>query len=358
VTQGPTTERGDKVPAAPWPRAAARLEQAVARRDGTAHGFHTLGELYEVVDRMEDARRAYASALEREPNATEHDWVLLGRTAQRFRGRRRMARFVQRHLDEILDRAAAAMPPAAAVTEPSVTLADTAIPPRVWVYWEQGFAHAPPVARLCRAELDRFHAPGEVVGLDADSEPAWTDIPSHVREKTAADRTRFSDVVRLDLLSRYGGVWVDATCLPRTRLPAHAATLAPTGFFAFTSREARPSSWFLASAPGHPLLVLLREAEYAFWAHRDTPLHYFDLHHMFEALHDHVPWARTVWGAVPEVGHRAPLRLRSRLHSPYDPERFRDLVDGMFVHKLGWRYDPARSREDTMLGHLLRDGPG
>jgi hypothetical protein len=342
-------EREQTPPAAPWPRAAARFERAVARQNGTPRGFNMLGELYEIVDRWDDARRAYGAALERDPEATDHDWVLLDRTAKRFQGRRLMARFVQSHLAEILDRAGAA------TASGPVTGED--VPPRVWVYWEQGFADAPPVVRLCREQLERFHEPGEVVALDRDSEAAWTQIPAHVREKAGPDRTRFSDVVRLALLSRHGGVWVDACCLARTRLTARATTLAPQGFFAFTSRPARPSSWFLASAPGHPLVVLLREAEYTFWAHRDTPLHYFDLHHMFEALHDHVPWVREAWESTPELTHRTPQRFRSRLFRPYDPEEFRALVDCSFVHKMGWRYDLGRGVDGTMLGHLLQHGP-
>jgi hypothetical protein len=59
---------------------------------------------------------------------------------EHFEARRQLVAFVAAHLDEIHERAVNAQP------------ASADVPDRVWVYWGQGMAEAPPVLR--RAQCD------------------------------------------------------------------------------------------------------------------------------------------------------------------------------------------------------------
>ena len=58
-----------------------------------------------------------------------------------------------------------------------------------------------------------------------------------------------SDIVRINLLADYGGVWVDATCVCVKPLNIWLPQLMNQGFFAFSkpANDRELSSWFLAS---------------------------------------------------------------------------------------------------------------
>ncbi|MGH8869442.1 MAG: capsular polysaccharide synthesis protein [Actinomycetes bacterium] len=335
-----------------WTEAARGYEAALAGGDGPPTWYLNLGRVRERAGRTRAAARAYEAALDRDPASTALDRHLLAQSTKRFPARRAMARFVAEHLDEI-QRRARETPRAGEAPDSAVD----GVPPRIWVYWAQGMDAAPEVVRLCHDQLKRFHESDELVVLDDACERQLTRIPDEIRDKTGDNLTRHSDLVRLEVLSRYGGIWLDATCLVRTRVPAVMSNLGTAGFFAFTYRTGRLSSWCLASRRRHDVVTMMREAEHVFWERNDKAIDYYDLHHMFEALCHLDPQFRAHWTGTPRLSVAPPNAFRRAMWEPYEPRRFRQLLDSSFVHKLTYKYDDSQVGEDTMLGRLLERGP-
>lgn len=322
--------------------AAAEAYRAALALDGSKKVWQVrLGKVLERSDRPA-ARRMYEDLLERDPKRTKLDQRLLEADVKRFPSRRRYARFVAAHLDEIRERAA------------TVRYEPPAEPPRIWVYWAQGMENAPAVVRRCHEELMRYHAPGEVVVLNDALVPHYAEIPDVVRRRIGGNVTKFADVLRLELLSRYGGVWLDATCFPRRRILDLLPELLPSGFFAFRYRKARISSWFLASEPNHPVVAMTREAQYLYWEHFRRPIDYYPLHHLFESLYYLADEFRERYEPTPRRSSHPPSRFARAMLEPYDPERYKQLLDGCFIHKLSYKFPEARATPNTLLAHLMR----
>src|SRR3712207_2235990 len=135
--------------------------------------------------------------------------------------------------------------------------APTGMPPssgeltsRLYVYWAQGFDAAPDVVRACHSRLVSVHGRRRTVCLSDDDLHGLVDLPEAVRRKVACNKTQFSDYLRLDLLARHGGVWVDATCWAQSDVLAAVRPLCTSGFFAFRRRNRPLSSWLLAARAG------------------------------------------------------------------------------------------------------------
>lgn len=291
-----------------------------------------------------ERRERSAARLAEDPGVTTLDRRLLAAGAARLDVRRTIAHLIADHLDAI--RAAADAGPRVA--------ADGG--PKVFVYWAQGIEHAPAVVGRCHEALRRLHAEHEVVALDADAVSDYVELPDHVTASVGDDWTKLSDVLRVALVSRYGGVWLDATCLPRVNLPEALGPLLRSGFFAFTVRRARPTSWFLASEPGGYIASMLREAGYEYWRHYDRPIDYYLFHHIFEGLFHVDRRFRELWEAAPKVPRAAAIAFRRAMYAPYEPERYQTLLDGCFVHKLTYKYEADAVLPGSMLAHLLADG--
>ena len=299
-----------------------------------------LGKTLERTDR-EEARRHYEALLERDPKATPIDRRLLKADARRFQTRRKYARFVARNLDEIRERAAA------------VRFDASAEAPRIWMYWAQGIEDAPAIVQRCHEELLRYHSADEIVLLDEELVPRYAEIPDVVRRRTAENPTKFSDALRLELLLRYGGVWLDATCFPRERLVDRLPELLPSGFFAFRYRRARISSWLLASEPNNAVVAMTREAQFLYWKRFRRPFDYYLLHHLFESLFYLAGEFRERVLETPWRSSHPPARFARRMLEPYKPELYKRLLRGSFVHKLSYKYPESAATPDTLLGHLL-----
>ncbi len=321
-----------------WPQATEAYRAALAI-DSRRKWFVRLGKTLEKSDR-EEARRVYASMLDHDPKATTLDRALLKADSRRFTTRRRYVRFVRRNLDEIRERAFAER------FEPTG-------PPRIWMYWAQGIENAPPLVRYCHQRLRRFHAADEVTVLNEATVSDYADIPESVREQLAKNPTKFSDVLRLELLMRHGGLWLDATCFVRANILEQVTELMPGGFFAFRYRRARISSWLLASEPNHPVVAITRAAQYLYWERFRRPIDYYVLHHLFESLYYVDGEFRGQVLATPWQSSHPPARFARRMLEPYDRDAYKRLLEGSFVHKLSYKYREEDAGPDTMLGHLL-----
>ena len=106
----------------------------------------------------------------------------------------RAGSYARRDDDIILDRASKPIIP---------------IPKRIWVYWD-----TPLVPVLVQATIARLRA------LNPDHELTLLDqntvrdlVDTDILDRPDMLPAHKSDIVRLELLDRYGGIWIDATCI-------------------------------------------------------------------------------------------------------------------------------------------------
>ena len=90
-------------------------------------------------------------------------------------------------------------------------------PKIVWWCWLQGLDNAPDIVKACLRSLQR-HLPKdyEIRIIDEHNWKEWVTLPQYIVEKRSAGRipaALFSDLLRLELLIKYGGTWIDATVL-------------------------------------------------------------------------------------------------------------------------------------------------
>ena len=90
----------------------------------------------------------------------------------------------------------------------------------IWQYWAQGYEDVPEVVRTCLDSVERYAGDYTIVRLTDDNLHEYIDLPDFVRQKRSVySRAFFSDLLRLMLLSSYGGLWLDATILLSGPIP-------------------------------------------------------------------------------------------------------------------------------------------
>lgn len=136
------------------------------------------------------------------------------------------------------------------------------IPRRLFSLWLQGEGAAPDLVRLC---LDRWRALNPGWSIEVLDRAAARAVLADFALFDALPAQALSDVLRIELLSRHGGVWTDATVLPAAPLDDWLA--ADAGFAAFErpGPDRALSSWFLAASAGSVLASRWRWAVRAYW---------------------------------------------------------------------------------------------
>jgi hypothetical protein len=201
------------------------------------------------------------------------------------------------------------------------------MPPRtIWCLWFQGWANAPDLVRACGASW-RQHNPGwtihylsnETLAARLGAMPEFAAI----RAKNLPIEA-LSDVLRIELLHRFGGVWVDSTVYCLRPLDPWLSQAMPHGFFAFDrpAPDRMLSSWFLAGERGCYLVEAWRRKILTYWQGRRERDDYFWFHHLFGEAYESDPAFRAIWDATPKHSAADPHCL-----APYDEQLFKPVSD-------------------------------
>lgn len=216
-------------------------------------------------------------------------------------------------------------------------------PDKIWVCWLQGEDQAPPLVRKCLASVRKYSGGREVILLTEENIPRYVTFPEYILKKRARhviSNTHFSDLLRVALLARYGGIWMDATVLLTDFLPD---VILHAPLFCFqTSRlspaPSRISSWLIAARPGNETVVRTLELLEEYWKRENFLCHYYLFHLFFTFCINSRPRLSQEWDKVPYFNNVAPHELSFELFHPYSEERWRQIRAFSPVHKLTWKF--------------------
>lgn len=92
----------------------------------------------------------------------------------------------------------------------------------IWQYWGQGYEKVPEMVRFCLKSVERYKGDFLLVRLTDDNVSEYLDFPPEIYQKSRVFlKAHFSDLLRVALLTTYGGVWLDATILLTDSLPEY-----------------------------------------------------------------------------------------------------------------------------------------
>ena len=146
------------------------------------------------------------------------------------------------------------------------------VPHKIWALWDQGFKNAPRMQKTCLWSHKAANPTFTTRVLDLQSAINLTDVFSFIEKKSWHKMSiqAKSDVIRVLLLHKYGGVWADATLCMVEGLE-HWLHM-DVDFTTFIRHDEgatriRPwmSSWFMVSRPGGVVITALRDAVIRYW---------------------------------------------------------------------------------------------
>lgn len=140
----------------------------------------------------------------------------------------------------------------------------------IWVLWLQGEERLPELARACIARMRSFSAGHPVCVVDRASLRDLVEIPPSFYErfdKGQISAAAFSDISRVWLLARYGGVWLDSSVLMTQPLPSavwesrswSGKGLEPSRLEPVCIDITEWQGYFWRSGPGDQLVPFIRE---------------------------------------------------------------------------------------------------
>ena len=241
------------------------------------------------------------------------------------------------------------------------------IPKTIWILWIQGWEAAPKVVLMCARSWKRQNPTWLVRSLSKENLGEFVDLPrTHPGIKgKALPQTALADIVRIALLKKHGGVWVDATLYCNRPLDHWIYEVLPSGFFAFDrpAHDRMVASFFLAAKPGHYIVKTWDQLNKEYWLLRESRNDYFWSHYLFRQAYEKDPCFKHLWDVTPKISaeganyfvpyHKLPNSL-----SPEDKMVIDSAAYPVFklTHKWKWwlgkEVDELGIRNDSVLAYL------
>lgn len=235
----------------------------------------------------------------------------------------------------------------------------------IWVFWAQGEENMPELVRACYKNLCK-HNGATVKLLTMDNVGEYVNIPQCVFEKLKkgiVSYTHFSDILRISLLAKYGGVWVDSTCWVAQGIPTYIKNMSfcscKTNGVNLPSlwSNSRWCSWSLGSNNrANILFMFVRDMLLEHARVSNCWIDYLLLDYLLFFAYNEFDGCRKMIDDVPENNVKR-NELWGVMNQKYDENRYKEITKDTWLFKLSYKTELNEKTvdgEDTFYGKMIK----
>lgn len=247
---------------------------------------------------------------------------------------------------------------------------------KIWQLWLQGEENMPQIVKICHSSVKKFYG-DRVVLLDKNSLNKYIELPDYIEEKYKKgiiSHANYSDIIRLSLLAKYGGCWIDSTIYLTDVIPNE---IFAADFFSFKSVESEnlkfinsleqfkvysnhinkiidiESPYFLASKPGNILINAVLNLFLEYWKYEDKLVDYLMIDKMFAIAVICNSECNRQFKNMPSYYLENVLLLQNALFEKFDENLFNNIKLMSSVHKLTHKTLHRNPYKNSFLNKLL-----
>lgn len=214
---------------------------------------------------------------------------------------------------------------------------------KVWICWFQGIENAPLLVQRCYQSIKENVTDKEIVLITSENMMNYVQFPDYIQKKIDAGIIKgahLSDLLRLELLIKYGGTWMDSTIYcSGNDIPDY---MLDSDLFLFQNlkpgRDGHStviSNWFITAKSNNKILLATQYLLYEYWKKNDDLVDYFVFHDFFQMVIERYP---DDWNKVVPFSNSIPHILLLRLFEQYDEKVWNAVVEMSPFHKLSYKF--------------------
>lgn len=229
----------------------------------------------------------------------------------------------------------------------------------IWVCWLQGIENAPNIVQGCYRNLLKNAENRKVILITEDNMFEYVQFPDYIIEKYKKgyiSKTHFSDLLRTELLVKYGGIWVDSTVLLTDRIPQ---ILFERPLFLFSqesfcdSRHFYYNNWFIVAQKNNRILRAVRSLLFEYYKDNDYLIDYFLWHIcMILVAEKYEDDINNILGIADVDSHF----LQFNFDKKFDQHYWSYLTNKTTIHKLTYKLNSYDLDQDfeTYYEHVIK----
>ncbi len=233
----------------------------------------------------------------------------------------------------------------------------------IWQYWAQGFdsSSMPYLVNMCFQSVNEHTSNFLLIRISDENIKEYIEIPRWLAEKRChISKAHFADLLRCVLLSKYGGLWLDATTFLTGNVPSY---IYDTDFFMYQRDNAEENKKYwkktfayywgwsprfmvrtligiIYAEKGNKTISDMAVLLLTFWKSRNSVPDYFFFQILIEMYFKKNPEARPT-----VVNDTVPHLLRQYINGcPVPGLSLADIFNRTTIHSLNYKNEAALSR--------------
>lgn len=234
----------------------------------------------------------------------------------------------------------------------------------IWIFWWQGIDEkTPTVVRDCIESIYRFKGNHSVKVITQYNYKNYVEIQQDIVTKFNEGKitiTHFSDILRVELLYKYGGIWMDATIFLNEELSKDIYnmpfyTIKHGLFSEYHVCKGKWSGYFLGSAPNNPFIGFLRDCFNEYWKNEDRLICYLLIDCFIAIGYENIASFKRQVDEV-RLNNENVYYIDDFGNQNYDPKVFKDKVEKTYIFKMHYKREFVKfiNGNITNYGHVCK----
>lgn len=211
----------------------------------------------------------------------------------------------------------------------------------VWSSWWQGEDNAPRLVKACwNSQRENLPDGWRHIVITSENYKQYISLPKEIinkMERGIIPQALFSDIIRLELLIKYGGMWMDATVLCTGAIYPIAGLSCPLFMLQYRGKRQEFQgfpNWFIAANKNNKTLKIVRALLYEYWRDYDCVVEYYIFHLFINTI---VRLEPETLRQMPYANAWSALLLGEKLSETYDKKWWNKHTSYCCLHKLNYR---------------------
>lgn len=235
----------------------------------------------------------------------------------------------------------------------------------IWTAWLQGEEQAPEVIQMTLSSIRKNSNGCKVVVLTRKNIKDYIDVPSIIEEKHKngiIGYAHYTDIIRMLVLKKYGGLWLDATMLLTYEvdyrafsMPFYSVGINDNNRTRFVSNH----KWVIGIIGGEKnsrYISQIADMMVQYWKEHKNVIDYFVFDYLIMLLYNRDRVFASIIESLPHLNYYLG-KLREEMNQPYNEEVLQALLSEKQPYYLSYKYEYHKTTMDgqtTNYGYLFQ----
>lgn len=230
----------------------------------------------------------------------------------------------------------------------------------IWIYWAQGIESAPILVKKCIFNMKECCKEYNINIITNDNLKEYIDIPKYILEKVRKKKitlTHFSDIIRVNLLAKYGGIWIDSTVFVNNNFEdfindEFEIITIPQDNINYNVSGGKWSAWLIGTKSILPYFKVCSDFFNIYWEKNDVLITYFLIDYVLEYMYRTISDFKLYVDKSNKVDYSVYQLVEIR-NEKCTFEQYNKFLNNHIVNKLNYKIDYKINEKDTFSYYLF-----